>query len=270
MELGIGGFPPGKTLALVAVLPGTRKGSSEIGPVWLSKLLSPTEPLLESKEGCLEESPGSEFRVSCRELPFRTYREFMVRHSRMSTSQPRFSEVDLLMENARLRDALEPFFDESLSLLQLRHMPTQEENEFLASMLAWERAPVLPISQWFEPELQLPSPESLPPAELHRVLWETLDRLYEKRVILDFTDHLNDRQLDCLIARDILPSAEKKLESRKSFLHWYCLDPDEDVELWLRYYASPRERDEWVRETGQGLPASEMPPYPRKMPRRPI
>jgi hypothetical protein len=188
----------------------------------------------------------------------------------MSTPQPRFSEVDLLLENARLRDALEPFLDESLTILQLRRMPTQEENEFLASMLAWERAPVLPISQWFEPELQLPPPERLSAKELHRLLWETLDRLYEKRVIVEFTDHLSDRQLYCLIVRDILPASEKMLESRKSFLHWYCLDPDDDVELWLRYYASPRERSEWVRETGGELPPAEIPPYPRKMPRKPI
>lgn len=188
----------------------------------------------------------------------------------MTTSHPRFSEVDLLLENARLRDALEPFFDESLSVLASRRLPTHEENEFLASMLAWERAPVLPISQWFSPELILPSPESLSPAELHRLLWDTLERLYEMRVIVEFTDHLSDRQLYCVIYRDILPSPEKMLESRKSFLHWHCLDPDEDVDIWLRYYASPRERSEWVRETNGELPPAERPPYPRKMPRKPM
>jgi hypothetical protein len=185
-------------------------------------------------------------------------------------SKPRFSEVDLLLENARLRDALEPFLDESLSLLQSRRLPTQEENEFLASMLAWERAPVLPISQWFLPELILPPPESLTDEQLHEVLWDTLQRLYEKRVIVEFTDHLSDRQLYCVIYRDILPSPEKMLESRKSFLHWHCLDPDEDVELWLRYYASPRERADWARETGEPLPPMQRPPHPRKMPRKPM
>ena len=49
-------------------------------------------------------------------------------------------EVDQLMENARLRDALEPFVDDSLSLLNTRRLTTPEENDFLASMLAWERA----------------------------------------------------------------------------------------------------------------------------------
>ena len=78
---------------------------------------------------------------------------------------PHFSnvdEVDHLLLNAELRDALEPFSDESVDIVDVRNMSTPEENEFLASMLAWERAPVLPIAQWFQPELVLAPPD---PAE---------------------------------------------------------------------------------------------------------
>ncbi len=178
-------------------------------------------------------------------------------------------EVELLLENARLRDALEPYVDESLHLLQLRRLSTLEENEFLAAMLAWERAPVVPISQWFEPELVLPRPDTLNDQQLHQVLWETLNRLYEKRVVIEFTDHLSDRQLLAIIYRDILPSPEKRLESPKNYLHWHCLDPDEDTELWLRYYASPTERQKWSEESGQTPPKRERAPYARRMPNRP-
>ncbi len=188
----------------------------------------------------------------------------------MPDAEHRSTEVDLLLENARLRDALEPFYDDSLTVLDVRRLPTQEENEFLESMLAWEQAPVLPISRWFEPELVLPAPESLTDKQLHKVLWDTLRKLYEKRVIIEFTDHLSDRQLYCVICRDILPSPEKKLDSRKSFLHWHCLDLDHDVEIWLRYYATEEERSGWSEETGLPLPPSEPPPYPRRMPRRPM
>ena len=62
-------------------------------------------------------------------------------------------EVDQLLLNAELRDQLEPFLDESLDLLNVSRLPTEAENEFLASMLAWERAPTLPIAQWFAPAL---------------------------------------------------------------------------------------------------------------------
>ncbi len=177
-------------------------------------------------------------------------------------------DVEQLMLNARLRDELEPFFDESLDVLNMRHMTTPSENEYLASILAWERAPVLAISKWFDPELVLPLPDTLSDTELHDLLWDVLHRLYDKRIVLDFTDHLSDRELYCLLIRDILPSPEKKIDVPRNYLHWHCLDPDGDPETWLRYYASQEEREGWSEENEQELPAPEIPPYPRAMPRR--
>ena len=188
----------------------------------------------------------------------------------MRNSRPPSSdEVDQLLLNARLRDELEPYLDESLHLLDIRRMPTPRENEFLASMLAWERAPVLPISEWFDPELTLPHPDTLDEQTLNETLWETLCQLTKQRIVLDFTDHLSDRQLYCLIYRDILPSPEKKIDLPKNYLHWHCLDNEDEPETWLRFYASEDERQAWAAEFEQDLPPAEPPPYPRKMPRRP-
>ena len=188
----------------------------------------------------------------------------------MRDSQPPSSEeVDQLLRNAQLRDELEPYFDESMHLLDLSRLPTPRENEFLASMLAWERAPVLPISKWFEPELTPPHPDSLDGSQVHEMLWALIHKLYSARIVLDFTDHLSDRQLYCLICRDILPATEKKIDLPRNYLHWHCLDDDEEPETWLRYYASAQERKTWSEEVLQVPPPSEPPPFPRKMPRRP-
>lgn len=187
----------------------------------------------------------------------------------MAVPHPSLEEVDQLLLNARLRDELEPYLDESMHVLDCRQLPTQQENEFLASMLAWEKAPVLPISQWFEPELQLPLPEKLDDQELHTLLWNTIEQLYERRITLEFTDHLSDRQLYCLICRDILPSNEKKMEISRNYLQWHCLDFDQDAETWLQYYASNEDRRAWAVETGGQLPPAMQPPFPRKMPSRP-
>ena len=84
----------------------------------------------------------------------------------MSLSRPTSEEVAQILLNAQLRDQLEPFLDESVRLLDDHHLPTEDENEFLASMLAWEKAPVLPISKWFEPELELAHPDSLSEEQL--------------------------------------------------------------------------------------------------------
>jgi len=187
----------------------------------------------------------------------------------MSAPHSQSAEVDELLLNARLRDELEPFLDESVHILDCRKLPTSDENEFLEQMLAWERAPVLPIARWFEPELALPPPDQLGEQELHSILTQTIERLYSQRIVLDFTDHLSDRQLYCLILRDILPSPEKKLDLPRNYLHWHFLDLEAQPETWLAYYASDEERDAWRLETGLPLPPRLSPPHPRRMPRRP-
>ena len=189
----------------------------------------------------------------------------------MSTNhKPHPDEVEHLLRNAELRDQLEPYFDESIRSVNVEELPTPVENEFLASMLAWERAPILPISQWFDPELQLPRPDTLSDEELHERLWTIIGQLFERRIVLDFTDHLSDRELYRLIYRDILPCSEKKIESLTNYLHWDCADVGGDPTVWLRYYASEEEREAWADELPEPLPPVERPPYPRALPRRPL
>ena len=176
------------------------------------------------------------------------------------------SDVDQLMLNARLRDDLEPYWDEAIHLVNTHRMSTNQENQYLACMLDWERAPVLPISQWFEPELRLPQPDLLEKEELARLLSETLECLFQQHVTLEMTGHLTDRELYCIILRDILPAEEKKLPSSANPLSWHCLDMEEDPETWLRYYASKDEREIWRRETRESLPPMESPPSKRILP----
>jgi hypothetical protein len=100
-------------------------------------------------------------------------------------------------------------------------------------------------------------------------LWANIDRLYQKKIVLDFTDHLTDRQLYTLIYRDILPSPEKKIDSASHFLHWDCSEAGGDETVWLRYYASDADREAWIDETHGVPPPKELPPYPRMLPREP-
>ncbi|MCA9189797.1 MAG: hypothetical protein R3E01_13080 [Pirellulaceae bacterium] len=176
-------------------------------------------------------------------------------------------EVDQLLLNARLRDELEPYLDESMRLVDAKEMPTSVENEFLASMLAWERAPALPIAEWFDPPLGLPPVDQLTAGELQEVLFGTVHRLFEKRIVLDFTEHLSDTELYRLIVRDILPSPEKKLDRSPTYLHWHCLDATADPDIWLMYYATAEERQAWHDETQSLLPPLRPLPYPRRLPR---
>ncbi len=189
----------------------------------------------------------------------------------MGEPRPRRSdEVEQLMRNAELRDELEPYYDESISRVNVHRLPITVENEYLASMLAWEMAPVLPIYRWFEPELRPPRPESLSDSDLRQILWDVINKLYEKRIVLEFTDHLSDHELYCLIYRDILPAREKKLDLGNNYLHWDCAFAGGDPEVWLRYYASDEEREAWAQTYRQPLPPRAKPPYPRNLPRAPM
>lgn len=183
---------------------------------------------------------------------------------------PSPDEVRHLLRNAQLRDELERFSDDSLELLDSTAVPTPVENEFLESMLAWERAPILPIAKWFDPELTLPAPEELSDEELHDRLWVVIHLLYAKRIVLDFTDHLSDRELYVLIYRDILPAQEKKIDLGRHYLHWDCADVGDDPEIWLRYYATAEERRMWEESTRGDLPPVAAPPYPRELPWEPL
>ena len=176
------------------------------------------------------------------------------------------SEIDLLIQNAQLRDEMEPYLDESVYLVDLDRMSTVHENEFLSSMLAWEKAPVLPISQWFTPELKLAYHQSMDDARLARELDRVIHLLFEKKIALLQSGHLSDRQLYCLIARDILPAQEKMVQlPGRDVLQWQCFNPD-DEEAWLRYYASDSQRADWAVENNLRLPPKEDLPFPRRLP----
>jgi hypothetical protein len=180
-------------------------------------------------------------------------------------------DVEHLLRNAQLRDELEPLFDESVGRVNPTAMTTRSENEFLESMLEWERAPILPIYRWFNPPLVLPHPDRLNHQQLAVVLRATIEKLFEKHVVLDFTDHLSDYQLYGLLFRDILPSHEKMLERRTSYLHWDCANMDDNPLTWLRYYATDDEREMWAEEEyDEPLPPRDEPPFSRKLPRAPL
>ena len=174
------------------------------------------------------------------------------------------AEIDELVRNAELRTELEPYADESVSRIRLVHRSLRHENEFLAGMLDWEISPAEPIAVWFIPELSLSPPDRLSDDELSQALENVIAKFFEKKLILDFTDHLSDRELYTLIYRDILPSREKNLRQRNGYIHWDCSCGDDEV--WLRFYASDDEREQYQECTGEFLPPKEVPPHYRDLP----
>jgi hypothetical protein len=184
---------------------------------------------------------------------------------------PEPEEVDCLLRNCELRNEIEPYMDESIWEIDFRALPTAVENRFLESMLAWERAPLVPIARWFEPVLALQPACTLDDEQVRERLWETIEKLYSLRVVLDFTDHLPDRELYALIRRDILPATVKRVDLPDNYFHWDCSTTDaEDASIWLTYYASDEEREQWSLEEGRDPPPRAVPAYPRALPTAPV
>ena len=180
-------------------------------------------------------------------------------------------EVDCLIRNGELRTAIEPYLDESIWEIDFRGLPTPVENRFLESMLAWELAPLVPIARWFDPPLALQPACTLDEEQLRERLWTIVEQLYSKRIVLDFTDHLSDRELYALIRRDILPATVKHVDLPDNYFHWDCsATAGEDQTVWLTFYASDEERESWRFEEGREPPPREVPPYPRALPTAPV
>ena len=47
----------------------------------------------------------------------------------VDSRHPSSDEVDELLRNAQLRDELEPYYDESISRVNVQHLPLNVENE---------------------------------------------------------------------------------------------------------------------------------------------
>ena len=183
---------------------------------------------------------------------------------------PEPAEVDCLLRNAELRDAIEPYLDEAILEIDFRALPTPAENRFLEAMIAWERADEEPIARWFDPPLAMQPACTLDDEQVRERLWDAIERLFEKRVVLDFTDHLSDRELYALIRRDILPATVKRVDLPDNYFHWDCSATcDDDPTVWLTYYADDEERDEWSLEAGRAPPPRAVIPPPVRRPGKP-
>ena len=184
-----------------------------------------------------------------------------------------FSSADELVRNGELRTELAPYADESLTRVDTSGWTTEKENQYFASMLVWEKAPSLPVYKWFEPALIPPPVWKVSDEELPRLLNDLVNKLYEKNIVLDYTDHLSDRELYEIIVHKILPQDVKKTDQPDVYHHWDCSrigdcdDELEDSRIWLTYYADDKQREESRAAYGDRIPQKQIPSHHRDFPK---
>ncbi len=113
----------------------------------------------------------------------------------------------------------------------------------------------------------LPPPEELTDAQIAAKLWEVIEALAFLGVYLEHTDHLSDRELYSRLWHEELREASLFLpDDPDSAWHidFVGSGSDEDVVLYLTYYADEEERRQWAEDWWDGpMPNSKPPPYDR-------
>jgi hypothetical protein len=151
---------------------------------------------------------------------------------------------------------------------ELEECPPEVTEQFWEQVVAYEKAPwTTNFKQLEESGMQLPAPETLDDEQLTLKLGELIQRLALLRVFLEETDHLSDRELYTLLWSDMLREETKAVTlDEDSACHMSPLGgcSEEDIHLYLKYYADERWRRNWQEEYPQEtLPEHEDPPYDR-------
>jgi hypothetical protein len=147
----------------------------------------------------------------------------------------------------------------------------EEERDLIAEMERMDRffdgeePGDIPIEFLRQRGVEIPAIAPDDDAELRAKLQELIEEMFEVGIVVDFIDHLSDRELYRYLVDDVL-RVETMLSTSVGG-HWHisaiggCSDKDNDI--YLRYYADDDDRERWHREFGDSLPPKEEPPYGR-------
>jgi hypothetical protein len=125
----------------------------------------------------------------------------------------------------------------------------------------------IPLELLAERGLAMPPDAELNDEELHERLWQVIRGAAEFGLYLESTDHLSDRELyrylrdDALLVPTFLMPDDPYSATHVSPIGGFG---DDDIVIYLRYYADEATRAEWRRDFPQDeLPAKLAPPYDR-------
>ncbi|HXJ91548.1 MAG TPA: hypothetical protein VMT20_01540 [Terriglobia bacterium] len=146
--------------------------------------------------------------------------------------------------------------------------PPEVREQFWEHVVQWEEAPwTTDFDRLQEAGIGLPAPETLADDQVSMKLWEIIDHLARRRVFLNRTDHLSDRELYTLLWSDLLHEETKDVPMDEySACHIDLLSggSEEDNQLYLKYYADDKERAQWHQDYPEdSIPAHADPPYDR-------
>ncbi|MFS8084567.1 MAG: hypothetical protein ACMG6H_02985 [Acidobacteriota bacterium] len=174
-------------------------------------------------------------------------------------------EPDQEKRITRLRSELEKLGG---GVSQHPELPADLEEAFLKHIIAFETAEPSTLLDWLENAgLEVPPSDQLDDAQLRPKLWEVINRLASLGSYLHSTDHLSDRALYVYLFEEGLREDTVIFPEDPSFAHHLDLvssGSDEDILLWMKYYADEETREQWLKDFPDFvMPEHEDPPFDR-------
>jgi hypothetical protein len=193
----------------------------------------------------------------------------MKEHNESENPLPdRLEETDRKIRIERLKERLNEISGGEMVFGEGENISSEETLAFLEHVLQFEEsAKTTHAKLLLEQGVELPSPEELRDDQIHKVLWRVIRGLHRQRTFLSSTDHLSDRELYALLWEELLNESTMYMGGdRDSACHLDILGgwSDEDIRLWLTYYADEEDRRDWAGQfPDRSLPPRENLPYDR-------
>lgn len=147
-------------------------------------------------------------------------------------------------------------------------LPADLEEEFLKHIIAFETTKPSSLLQWLENAgVEVPPPHQLNDRQLTAKLWEVINRMASLGAYLHNTNHLGDRELYSFLFEEGLREDAVLFPKNPSYV--YGLDllgsgSDEDMQLYMKYFADEPYRKQWATDFPDfTMPPHEDPPFER-------
>jgi hypothetical protein len=172
------------------------------------------------------------------------------------------SDVDREIRIERMKRELDELSGGSFVSGSFGEVSPELEEIFLDRVCEFEKAELdTNFNRLVQHGIEMVPPDELDDAGLHAKLREVLSALAAIRCFLHDTDHLSDRELYTWLWSDGLREETPDLSRLCGAWHTSPIGSctDEDIAIFLKYYASEKERRRWKTEYPNDL----LPPHSR-------
>lgn len=176
-----------------------------------------------------------------------------------------FSEIEQRMNIHRLKNEAKDLAGGEMTSHESPDAPPEILEAFWQNVVNFERAPVSTLQKEAEKDgFSLPHADELNDAQIAEKLWETIAWLAKRRVYLEQTNHLSDRELFVWLREDAFQEQMTMMPGMNCHTSPIGSCDDEDMLIHFRYYADEEEREMWLKDwPDYEMPERIEPPFSR-------